>query len=302
MKTLEIEKVIKDGSFLMGSFLDEKDFDTLINFDCDVYDKKKGFLIAKFRKKALNFEVLKSAVDNTKSAIKKNDQRGAAAGKLDVSKLSMKDVKLEEKIFNAFYTNKKGVKTKFSIGNQVEDAVIGYMDRNARMPFCRKTTFVKNEFEKFKKAIPFIKKVDDLYKKLIYDKWKIQKEYALSSDINYIISDTCFSTVTINKNFQTAVHKDVGDLKSGFGNLSCFKTKGSKGGYFVLPEWRVAFDLETCDLLLVDVHQWHGNTEIINETKEDERISFVMYYRENIINCLSPKDELERVKITQKIL
>jgi hypothetical protein len=32
------------------------------------------------------------------------------------------------------------------------------------------------------------------------------------------------------------------------------------------------------------------------ENKEDERISFVMYYREKTIKCLSPKDELERVK------
>lgn len=302
MKTLEIEKVIKDGSYLVGTFLTEKDFDLLIDYDCDVFDKKTGVLLAKFRKKIIDFEILNNAVENTKSAIKKNDQRGSASGKVDVSKLSMKNVDLELKEFNAFYKNKKGLITKFSIGNQVEDAVIGFMDRNARMPFCRKTTFVKNEFEKFTKAIPFIKQVDFFYKELIPEKWKIQKEYALASDINYIISDTSFSTVTINKNFQTAVHKDVGDLKQGFGNLSCYKTQGSKGGYFVLPEWRIAFDLNTCDLILVDVHQWHGNTQITNETKEDKRISFVMYYRERIIDCLSPKEELERVKITQKIL
>lgn len=122
------------------------------------------------------------------------------------------------------------------------------------------------------------------------------KEYAKATNKNYIISDTSFTTVTINKDFQTAVHKDVGDLKQGFGNLSCYKTNGCKGGYFVLPQWRIAFDLDNCDLLLVDVHQWHGNTPITKESEEDERISFVMYHRENTIKCLSPSKELERVK------
>lgn len=295
MKILTLKRKIINGDYLMGSFLDENSFDELINYDCDVFDIS-GVLLAKFRKNVLNKQKLIDCVENTRSSIIKMDNRGIASGKVvpEKTKGTLKSNNVEN--FKLKLIKKNGEESKFKVGNQVLNGLIGYMDRTVMMPYCRKTAFTKNEFEKFEKAIPFIQEVNQKFKELIPEKWKIQNEHAKATNKNYIISDTSFTTVTINKDFQTAVHKDAGDLKQGFGNLSCYKTKGCKGGYFVLPQWRVAFDLDNCDLLLVDVHQWHGNTPITKEIEEDERISFVMYYRENTIKCLAPSEELERVK------
>lgn len=296
MKTLTLKRKIINGDYLMGSFLDENSFDELINYDCDVYDVS-GILLAKFRKNILTKSKLLKCVNNTRGAIVKMDNRGIASGKVDLAKTQNAIYgagKIEN--FKLLPIKKDGTVSKTKKGNVVLNGLIGYMDRSVMFPYCRKTAFNKNEFEKFEKALPFIQEVDFYYSKLVNYKWKIQKEYAKATHKNYIIKDTAFTTVTINKDFQTAVHKDAGDLKQGFGNLSCYKTKGCKGGYFVLPEWRIAFDLDNCDLLLVDVHQWHGNTPITKESEEDERISFVMYLRENIIKCLAPSKELERVK------
>lgn len=296
MKTLTVKKAIKNGDYLMGSFLDETSFDQLINYDCDVYDKS-GVLLAKFRKNILTESKLLDCVNNVRKAITLQEGRGVASGKVDILKTRYRDRDVHTvEGFKLIGVGKDGRKLKMKFGNQFLGGIIGYMDRSVMIPYCRKTAFVKKEFEKFQKAIPFIKEVDFYYSELINDKWKTQKEYAKATNKNYVISDTSFTTVTINKDFQTAVHKDAGDLKKGFGNLSCYKTKGCKGGYFVLPQWRIAFDLDNCDLLLVDVHQWHGNTPITKESEEDERISFVMYYRENTIKCLAPSKELERVK------
>lgn len=295
MKTLTINKKIINGDYLMGSFLDENSFDELINYDCDVYDVS-GMLLAKFRKNILSKEKLINCVKNTRSSIVKMDNRGIASGRVELSKTMNRSGSHITENFKLQPITKDGKLSKFKVGNCVLNGLIGYMDRTVMMPYCRKTAFTKNEFEKFEKAIPFIQEVNEKFKELIPDKWKIQNEFAKATDKNYIIKDTCFTTVTINKDFQTAVHKDAGDLKKGFGNLTSYKTEGLKGGYFVLPEWRIAFDLCSCDLLLVDVHQWHGNTPMTKESEEDERISFVMYYREKTIKCLAPKDELERVK------
>ena len=294
MKTLTISKKIINGDYLMGSFLDENSFDELINYDCDVYDVS-GILLAKFRKNILSKERLIDCVENTRSSIKPTDNRGVASGKVSIKKMAVKEAGIIEN-FRLRHLKKDGTISKFKLGNQVQSGLIGFMDRTVISPYCRKTAFTKNEFEKFEKAIPFVQEVNNKFKELIPGKWKIQNEYAKATNKNYIIKDTCFTTVTINKDFQTAVHKDAGDLKKGFGNLTSYKTEGLKGGYFVLPEWRIAFDLCSCDLLLVDVHQWHGNTPIEKESEEDERISFVMYYREKTIKCLAPKDELERAK------
>jgi hypothetical protein len=280
----------------MGEFLTDKDYTLLVNYDCDVYDLN-GKLLARFRKNVLSEKKLLECVDNIRKSITKQEGRGVASGKVDVSKTRYADRGAHSvENFKLKGITTDGKKSNFKFGNIFLGSVIGYMDRTVMMPYCRKTAYTKNEFEKFKKAIPFIKEVDDKYKELIPEKWEIQNQYAKATDNNYVIEGTTFTTVTVNKDFQTAVHKDAGDLKNGFGNLSCYKTKGSKGGYFVLPEYKIAFDLGSTDLLLVDVHKWHGNTPIINETEEDERISFVMYYREKTIKCLSPSDELERVK------
>jgi len=295
MKTLKVIKKIKNADYLMGEFLSEKDFDTLIDYDCDVYTVN-GVLLAKFRRNILDENKLFKCVENVRDSIVKMDNRGIASGKVQLDKTMNRAGSHIKENFKLQTITKDGRKSKYKVGNCVLNGLLGYMDRTVMMPYCRKTAYTKNEFEKFNNAIPFIKEVDRKFKELIPEKWSYQNEFAKATNQNYVISGTTFTTVTVNKDFQTAVHKDSGDLKKSFGNLSCHKTKGSKGGYFVLPEYKIAFDLCSTDLLLVDVHRWHGNTPIINETEEDERISFVMYYREKTIKCLAPKEELERVK------
>ena len=58
----------------------------------------------------------------------------------------------------------------------------------------------------------------------------------------------------------------------------------------------MAFDLQNCDLLLVDVHQWHGNTPIQKIDNNATRVSLVMYYRENMISCGTADEEVDRAK------
>ena len=41
------------------------------------------------------------------------------------------------------------------------------------------------------------------------------------------------------------------------------------GGYFVLPQYRVAIDMRHGDILVCNVHEWHGNTALY-ETEEDK--------------------------------
>lgn len=294
MKTLKVSKKIKNADYLMGEFLSEKYFDTLINFDCDVYTSN-GVLLAKFRRNVLSEKKLLECVNNIRQSIMKMDNRGIASGKVNQNKTQRPTFQGDPK-FKQRKIRADGSISKTKVGNVVLNGLLGYMDRTVMMPYCRKTAFTKNEFEKFEKAIPFIKEVDNRFKELIPSKWNYQNEFAKATNQNYVIKGTTFTTVTVNKDFQTAVHKDSGDLKKSFGNLSCYKTQGSKGGHFVLPEYKIAFDLCSTDLLLVDVHKWHGNTPVINETDEDERISFVMYYREKTIKCLAPNKELERVK------
>jgi hypothetical protein len=187
-------------------------------------------------------------------------------------------------------------KTTIADGGAVNSGIVGYFDRNVRFPNCRLTAFNKKHFDKFKKAYPLIKLVDNFYKTLMPKEYKAQRSEADKTSQDFVIKDTAFTTVTVNKNWQTAVHKDAGDFKGGFGNLVAIRDGDYSGCHFVVVRWGVGFDLRNGDLLLVDVHQWHGNTPMIKEQNNATRLSLVMYYRENMIHCDTMEKELQRVK------
>jgi hypothetical protein len=170
------------------------------------------------------------------------------------------------------------------------------MDAGAMVHYCRKTAFARQHFEKYKQGIPFVECIDSKYKELCPEHYAKQIAIAKGTNRNYRIADTSFTTVTVNRNFQTAVHKDAGDYPDGFGNLCVYRQGTYDGSYFVLPEYRVAIDLYNGDLLFADVHRWHGNTPFRNCSEDYMRVAFVMYYREYMYLCKQPKDELQAIK------
>ena len=206
---------------------------------------------------------------------------------------------------------KKGGVSKMKVNNQVASNPVGYYESNknfASLP-CRLTHFTRTNYEKYTQGLPFIQRIDSLFKELVHDAYQCQHERA-SLKPHLTIPDTCFSSVTINRNFRTALHQDAGDFKGGFGNLTVLEQGKYHGGYTVFPQYGVGIDLRTSDFVAMDVHQWHSNTEIY-ETEEDKdynmiinpsfkdnpdvgtaglykrytRLSFVCYLREKIAQC-----------------
>jgi hypothetical protein len=126
----------------------------------------------------------------------------------------------------------------------------------------------------------------------------------------YQVADTAFSSITINRNFRTALHMDDGDFREGFGNLSVIERGKYSGGATIFPRYKIGFNVRTGDFLAMDVHEWHCNTEMY-ESPEDKkynkalpkihhdaietgtmggekpftRISFVCYLREKLRGC-----------------
>ncbi len=264
---------------LAGTLLDEKDYNLLVTYDADIYCEETNICIAKFRKKVIPANIVKNAYENLKGASTISSNRLIGSGEP-----SKKRIKSDGTISNT------------NIVKQVNSGIIGYFDRNPRFPYCRQTAFNEKQFNKFKKAYAIINFVDKAYAKLMPEHYKLQREEADKTSKDFVITNTAFTTVTVNSNWQTAVHTDAGDFENGFGNLVALRNGRYTGGYFVVPKWGVAFDLQQCDLLLVDVHQWHGNTPINLIDEDAKRISLVMYYRKNMISCGTAREEIEIAK------
>ena len=275
---------------LAGVLLSENDYNTLITYDADVYCADTGKCVAKFRKKVIPNNIAKNAYESLKGAATPTNNRPYSGGETN------------EKGHTTQYRRKKdGTISKTNQAmTSVNSGIIGYFDRNARFPYCRQTAFNEKEFSKFKKAYPIIKFVDTKYAELMPEHYERQRKVADETSQDFVIRDTAFTTVTVNSNWQTAVHTDKGDFEKGFGNLVALRKGRYTGGYFVLPKWGVAFDLQNCDLLLCDVHQWHGNTPINKIDEDAKRVSLVMYYRKNMIACGSAEEEADIVKRREK--
>lgn len=279
METIRLKKHLNGAQSerLKGKFINEKHIDTLITQDCDAYDLY-GNLLFRFRKNAIPYELLKSGYDAFKGSIQLTEGRGITSGS------SHKRIR------------KDGSVSKITVGNKVMSGNVGFMDKNAMIPYCRKTAFARDYFENYKKGIPFIQFIDQQYAALCPLHYAKQKALAIGTNKNYMIDDTVFTTVTVNENFRTAVHQDSGDYKDGFGNLVVYREGDYSGGYFVLPEYKAGIDMQNGDILFVDVHKWHGNTEIYNNSHDYKRVSFVMYYREYMYLCKQPSEELNDLK------
>jgi hypothetical protein len=282
-----------------GDYFDEKHYNLVIKDDCDCYyydennDKK---LLFKFRKKVIPEKLCNIGLENLKKAAQKtHDNRGASAGKIDMKKMPLyaNDPKLlvgrnkfRVKEYISKYTGKV---VKNSLGNISQSNIIGYYDKRdrnlgANAPMCRTTAFTSQQVEKWDKVIPLIIHIDRLFKKLIPKNHKIQLKQAQASK-NFVIANTAYSTVTINYNWRTAMHKDDGDLKDGFGNLVILEEGKYDGGYLGFPRYKACIDVRHGDFLAMDVHEWHCNTKITPKTKDYTRLSMVSYLREKMIKC-----------------
>jgi hypothetical protein len=279
MKTYKLKRVIplEEADALKTTYLNENDFTVLVDHDADGYDLN-GNLLFRYRKNAIPTDILKLGVDSFKDSIELTESRGAASGS------SHKRIR------------KDGSVSNITVGNKVESGNVGYMDSSAMVKYCRKTAFARKYFDKFTAGIPFVQYIDKKYEELCPEHYAKQKAIAVGTNQNYVIGGTAFTTVTVNKNFRTAVHQDAGDYREGFGNLIVYREGHYDGGFFCLPEYGVAIDMQNNDLLFADVHKWHGNTEMTNKSEDWLRISFVLYYREYMYKCSQPSEELERVK------
>lgn len=288
---------VKDSDKMAGKFLTENDCKILIREDADVYDAETGACLARFRRNVIPGKIQVDAYESLLNAAKATDNRGISTGEAEV--LAEDGKALVKRKIRKKLKNGRMSKTNVAAGGAVNSGIIGYFDRGPRFPYCRLTAFNQYEFAKFKKAYPVIKLVNTLYEKFMPKEYGRQLEIVNKTSPDFVIRGTVFTTVTVNKNWQTAVHKDKGDFREGFGNLTALRKGTFTGGHFVLVRWGVGFDMQNGDVLFTNVHEWHGNTPIIKDDPKAVRLSLVMYYRENMVYCKSMEEELKKVKNRQ---
>lgn len=282
MRIIKTKKILED-SFMAdkeGEYFDIRPDTVIINEDADGY-KPNGELLFKLRKGVLDVNNIQQAFPHLlKESQKKMANRGPAAGVIDPAKLpNYVGALYKPTKFRTYYISKTtGLPIKRQISNMSNSSIIGYFDKvdtntlkrvrelGYEMPPCRTTAFTREKVNKWEDCKPLFKDISKAFSETIPERFAIQKKEADKTEFH--IDGTAFSTVTLNYNWRTALHKDVGDLDDGFGNLVVIENGKYSGGYLFYPQYNVAIDVRCGDFLAMDVHDWHCNTPI-----KDSRIS-----------------------------
>lgn len=259
-----VDKNITDEKMelLKNTYVKPSQIDFIIDEDADVYDMENNLLL-KFRKGKLSYEKIMEFYDNIiQFAMHETSNRGSASGS---KKMNINDnPKIRTNIFGFF--------DRFAPAQKVL-----LRKKKGKMLDARECRFNMDNPEKYQKTLPLIREIDELYEKNVPNHYSKQRKKA--DQTHFKIIGTSFTTVTTNVNFQTTIHKDAGDDPEGFGNLVVIEKGRYTGGETCLPQYGVAVNVRTSDILLMNVHEWHGNLPIKKEDKEVIRLSIVCYLR-----------------------
>lgn len=187
----------------------------------------------------------------------------------------------------------------------IASSVLGALDpKPPRIPACRLTAWTGKNLPQWEALHPALRAVADAMREHVPDRYAAQMEEIEQTHPDWVVRGTPFTTITVNNTYPTGVHTDKGDLDKGFSTIFALRRGEYSGGTFVFPEFRVAVDLQDGDLILMDAHQYHGNTAIVCACGEKrtaycdacgaERISVVSYMRTAMTKCASEAEEIRR--------
>lgn len=220
--------------------------------------------------------------------------------------------------------NSRGTRTRTK---NVMSSILGSFDPYGGDKFCRLTSYNANYMAEFQTLLPLFQAMAHQFGEYVPERYAAQAGYVNETPDDWVIPGTPYTTITVNSTYPTGVHTDKGDLDEGFSCLAVGRRGDFTGGWLTFPAYGLAVDLQDGDLLLMDAHEWHGNTDIkcphcdasldrpghvcgvVNEVKPyketgvprprqkaydqdgPERISVVAYYRTNMKQCGSLAEE-----------
>lgn len=203
----------------------------------------------------------------------------------------------------------------------IMSGVMGSMDPVGPMQYCRLTAYTAKNVENWRELLPLWQAIAGHFEEHVPDRFRVQMEQAMKTPPEWVIEGTPFTTITINNSYSTGVHTDSGDLDEGFSTLAVARKGEFTGGILTFPQYGVGVDMQHGDLILMNAHEWHGNTLMhcrCAATSEEaerhgieegdplpltdgpcktcgaERISVVAYYRTKMATCSTYDEEMAK--------
>ena len=256
MQKIVIDKPIPiNHAEYKGRVPTEKDYDKLINYECQIYVKDK--LVCTYKQ-------------------------------------TSPEVKRILAYASANSTAKKSSRTRGVVTNST---IFGSLPRVAlREDYCRFSADTKKDPKMFALLCKAAQELWGVYQTDYPEMSQYFQNEANKIQPDWMKTGTPFSTININKNFAIKYHVDAGNVSSVYSNVLISK-KLAEGGYFVMPEYRLALAQDDGWMAIVDgVNVMHGVTPINYLGANSWRNSFVFYTLGNLKHCECKPQEIARMK------
>lgn len=192
------------------------------------------------------------------------------------------------------HIKRDGTQSSTAQSRTVPSDVMGFLDRSRGAP-CRLSALTADHVAAYGALRPLLNRVNYLFATELPGRHAAQWNFIEGVSPDFIIHGTPFTTVTVNRSWRTAAHRDEGDLRDGFGVMVVLGE--FEGGELIFPKYRTAFDARPGGLLLADVHELHGNAPM-DFPPGHARLSLVFYAREGMKRCGTKADELAHAQET----
>jgi hypothetical protein len=271
MINLRVRTVISPAELdaKLGRVLTPDDYNVLLTGPATVW-KHDGTLLCVYLPKAVSGDAARLAWPALHSmAYLLTDNRGLAAGSGRVQRGSQQRTR----------------------SKNVPSAIVGAIDPSPTHRYCRLTKWTRDHLPDMPALLPMLDQIGACFAQHVPDRYAVQMGHIKATRPEWRIGSTPFTTLTVNNTYPTGVHTDKGDLAAGFSAVTVLRKASYEGCELVFPRYRVGVNLGNRDLLLMDAHEWHGNTAFRTRDPGAERISVVCYYRTKMAACASAEAE-----------
>lgn len=257
---IPVSRVNKVQNLTLGKAYDLQDDFVVFKDTIKVLDAENGKTLALLLKNVITDPDLIKAGRNLTTFKGKSERRADASG--------------ERRIFKP----KSGSTKDVYLGAQSPSVMLGYEASDNYHP-CRMTALTRKHRKLFDNdTVKLVQHISNIFERNCPDEYDKQKGFIQECNKQMVIENSVFTSLTVNMTWRTSLHIDKGDFRSGLGNLCVFKYGDYTGGEIMLPNYKVAFDLQEGDVLFMDVHEPHCN----NVLQGEGRLSLICYAREQI--------------------
>lgn len=207
------------------------------------------------------------------------------------------DLPFDEGLYNVL-TDIKYDTGKRTQGLKSTSKIVGYSPRSEiRGEFCSAVKMALSQPKHHAYIASLAGKYSKLYQELLPDVYQKHLEEVKSKVLsNWIIKGSPFTSGIINKTNPLKYHLDRGNFRGVFSCMVVIN-RDINGGDLVLPEYDLRVKFAPMSLFFFDGQSvLHGVAPIEKYHENANRFSIVFYSLKRMCECLSPKDELNRIR------